>query len=209
MNLAGTPPDLALENGLFNVANTPTDLDWVVRAIDALVNRAGLANADAETALRNVLSNNNFYGAYLELAAYEWFDARNVQFAAQQTLSGQDILKPNGAVLDGQFQAVDCFFDIKAMGFQERVGRVSAAPGRKTQWTCGFDRWLDERRCQRHPNVRISSTSSDQSGARARRTFRDTAARLDGPGRAANACTNIRSNDRSLRIGRTKPALSL
>ena len=120
MNLAATLPEVALENGLFNVANTPTDLDRVVRAIDALINRAGLANADAETALRNVLSNNNFYGAYLELAAYEWFDARNVRFGAQKALSGQVILNPNGAVLDGQFQAVDCFFDIRRWDFKNR-----------------------------------------------------------------------------------------
>ena len=121
LNLTTALNDVALENGLFNVANVDADLNRVVRAIDALETRAGLTNAETDAAVRNLLSQNTFYGQYLELGAYEWFDRAGVQFRAQERLSGQEVLNPNGVVIDGRFAAVDCYFDIKAMGFQEYV----------------------------------------------------------------------------------------
>jgi hypothetical protein len=98
MNLAATLPDIALENGLFNVANVSADLDRVSQSIDALVTRAGMANADVEKAVRDLLSQRNFYGTYLELGAYEWLDRHGIRFRAQQPLAGQDVLNPNGEV---------------------------------------------------------------------------------------------------------------
>lgn len=121
MNLPATHPDVPLENGLLNVANVPADLDRIGRAIEALVSRAGLSVADAETAVRNLLSEKNFYGQYLELGAYEWLDRHDVRFHAQEHLVGSDVLNPNGVVIDGHLDVVDGFFDIKAMGFQEWV----------------------------------------------------------------------------------------
>lgn len=120
MNLANTLQDVALEDGLFNFANVPADLDKVVGAIDALVNRAGFSTADAQTAVENVFSQ-NFYGSYLELAIYEWLDRRGLRFQAQQPLTAQEVLNPNGVVIDGRFDVRSCFFDIKTMGFQEYV----------------------------------------------------------------------------------------
>ena len=78
------------------------------------MNRAGLTTADAEKAVRDLLSQRNFYGTYLELGAYEWLDGHDIRFRAEQPLTAQDVLNPNGVVIDGRFEVVNCFFDIKA-----------------------------------------------------------------------------------------------
>lgn len=114
--------DVPLDNGLLNIANIPADLDRIGRAIELLANQAGLSSADAQTAVRNLLSEKTFYGQYLELSAYEWLGQNNVLFQAQQRVAGTDVLNPNGVVIDGHLVGdVDGFFDIKAMGFQEYV----------------------------------------------------------------------------------------
>jgi len=122
MELAALLPDEPLLGKLINLANIPTELDRVARAIDGLVDKAGLTIACAKTALRNLLIECSFYGQYCELGAYEWLHRHGVAFKAKIQLAGQDVLNPNGCTIDGWLHVVDAYFDVKAFGFQERVG---------------------------------------------------------------------------------------
>lgn len=121
MNLASSFVDAPLRGKLLNFANSPSDLDRVARAIEVLVAKAGLSVADAEIAVRQLINERHFYGAFCELATYGWFDQHDVAFQAQLKLSGSEVLNPNGCTIDGRFTAVDGYFDIKGMGFEAYV----------------------------------------------------------------------------------------
>ena len=124
MNLATSLANSPLEGKLLDLANTPTDLDRMARSIDILHNKIGLPAASVETSLRNLITARSFYGQYCELAAYEWFERHQVRYQTQIPLSGQDVLNPKGCIIDGEFRAIDGYFDIKAMGFQAYLASV-------------------------------------------------------------------------------------
>jgi hypothetical protein len=121
MNLASSSADATLSGKLLNLANSKADLDRVSRAVEVLLAKGGLPPADAETSVRQLISERHFYGAFCELATYDWLDRHDVAFQAQVKLTGSDVLNPNGCTIDGQFTAIDGYFDIKGMGFEAYV----------------------------------------------------------------------------------------
>jgi hypothetical protein len=121
MNLATALQDAPISGKLLNLANQAADLDRSARAVETLVNKAGFPISGAETAVRNLLTERHFYGSFCELGAYDWLDRHDMRFAAQVTLTGQEVLNPNGCTIDGHFAARDGYFDIKGMGFQAYV----------------------------------------------------------------------------------------
>jgi hypothetical protein len=118
MGLTTKLADGDLRGRLINLANRPEDLDRISRAIECLVTKAGLTPALAEQALRQLVNDRHFYGTYCELGAYEWLDRNGAAFTAQIALTGQQVLNPNGCIIDGRFDEVEAFFDIKGFGFQ-------------------------------------------------------------------------------------------
>jgi len=118
MNLKLTLQNDPLAGYLFNLANQPQELDRVSRAVDGLIQRSGFGTVDATNAVSNLLTDRHFYGAFCELAAYEWLDRNNAAHTAQVALGSKDVLNPNGCTIDGQFMNYDAFFDIKGFGMQ-------------------------------------------------------------------------------------------
>lgn len=121
MNLATSLADAPLSGKLLDFINRMRDLDSVARAIELLSAKAGLNPADAEISVKQLMNDRHFYGAFCELATYDWLDRHAVAFQAQVKLSGSDVLNPNGCTIDGRFTAIDGYFDIKGMGFEAYV----------------------------------------------------------------------------------------
>lgn len=121
MNLTGAFPDRELTGDLINLANTKEDINLVTRSITGLVNNCGLLTQDAKKMVGDLLSDNNFYGQFCELGAYDWLLRHNAKFIVQMNLTGNDVLNPNGCTIDGLFKERKIFFDIKAMGFHYYV----------------------------------------------------------------------------------------
>lgn len=121
MNLAASLQDASIMGEPLNLANRPEDLSKAASWVELVVNHGGLPPADAETAVRALLGQRNFYGTYCELGAYGWLAEHGVAYKAQVPLSSTQVLKANGSTIDGQFTVVDAYFDIKGMGFQEYV----------------------------------------------------------------------------------------
>lgn len=121
MGLTGSLKDALLTGKLLNVANSGPELDRVARAVEMLVSKAGVPVADAEVAVRQLVTERHFYGSYCELGAYDWLNRHHIAFTAQVKLTGSDVLNPNGCTIDGSFDARGGYFDIKGMGFQAYV----------------------------------------------------------------------------------------
>ncbi len=121
MDLTTVLQDAAISGALLNLANQPEDLDRSARAVEVLVNKGGVQFQDAEANVRNLVTERHFYGSFCELGAYDWLDRHDMRFAAQVTLTGQEVLNPYGCTIDGRFAARDGYFDIKGLGFQAYV----------------------------------------------------------------------------------------
>ena len=60
------------------------------------------------------------YGAFCELAAYDWLARAGVDFTPQVQMAPTDVLNSNGSTLDGKFARVGnsaVYFDVKGFGF--------------------------------------------------------------------------------------------
>ncbi|MGO6747286.1 hypothetical protein ACCS93_33295 [Rhizobium ruizarguesonis] len=118
MNLTSTVSDSDLEPNVSKFANDPDAVEKIARAIDALTTAAGLKLSEATDQVKRVVQERNFYGAFCELATYEWLARNGVAFSAQVDLGAADVLNPSGCAIDGQFTEVGAYFDIKGFGMQ-------------------------------------------------------------------------------------------
>ena len=121
MNLRTEIPDAKLGKNASKLANDSDDLDRVGNTIEELIESGTLSYPDAEGMVRDLATNQNFYGNYCELRVYGWLHCRGARFHTQIQLTGTDVLNPNGCVIDGLFDYSQVYFDIKAFGFQEYV----------------------------------------------------------------------------------------
>ena len=55
------------------------------------------------------------------MGAYDWLQRQGALFHAQTPVTDKDVLNPNGCILDGRFDIIMAYFDIKAMGFHAYV----------------------------------------------------------------------------------------
>jgi hypothetical protein len=123
MNFSTDDLDAPIIGDLLDFANVPEELDRLGRAVELLVGKAGMTLTDAETVVRQLLKDRNFYGSYSELGAYDWLDRHGATFQAQLSLSGEQVLNPNGCTIDGRFDGYETYFDVKGMGFQAYVAQ--------------------------------------------------------------------------------------
>ena len=121
MNLRTEIPDAKLGKNASDLANDSDDLDRVGNAIEELIESGRLSRPDAESMVRDLAKNQNFYGNYCELRVYSWLHCQGARFSTQIQLTGTDVLNPNGCVIDGLFGDSQVYFDIKAFGFLEYV----------------------------------------------------------------------------------------
>jgi hypothetical protein len=119
-------PTADLNDEALNLANCPAHRRLIIRAVEGLcASTAGSSHDDARDLLCNLIRPKTTYGAFAELAAYEWLNRCYVQFDAQVRLTPTDVLGLNGSTLDGKikFGPYPYYFDVKAFGFNGRAAR--------------------------------------------------------------------------------------
>lgn len=104
----------------FNLSNSSEHDDLIRRAVALLRAKAGDAFAKH---LLGELTFHKTYGAFSEMAAYDWMAQSGIDFTPQVALRPADVVNPNGSTLDGKLLAngKTVFFDIKAFGFVEHL----------------------------------------------------------------------------------------
>jgi hypothetical protein len=100
----------------FNLSNSSEHNDLIRRAILLLCEKA------SDAFVKHLLGELTFrktYGAFSEMAAYDWMAQAGIDFSPQVALAPAEVVNPNGSMLDGSFQANGrtIFFDIKGFGF--------------------------------------------------------------------------------------------
>ena len=74
--------------------------------------------------LKNLIGELTFrktYGAFSEIAAYDWLAKNGIDFETQVPLGPADVVNPNGSAIDGKLRlgTKDVYFDVKGFGFYE------------------------------------------------------------------------------------------
>jgi hypothetical protein len=109
--------DATLGGDAFNLANCAAHRRLIARAVDGLISN-GFSSVDNVTNLvANVLRESSTYGAFAELAGYEWFMRFHMRIQTHTLLSASDVLGTSGSTLDGRIEHGGAYFDIKAFGF--------------------------------------------------------------------------------------------
>jgi hypothetical protein len=107
----------------YNFSNSDLHDEMLTRAIFHLHKKTGTK------LLKDLLGELTFrktYGAFSEIAAYDWLARHEIEFEPQVPLSGADVVNPNGSSVDGRLKlgTVTAYFDIKGFGFYEHKVRI-------------------------------------------------------------------------------------
>ena len=116
MQLEGKIQNDVLNRDAFNLANCNVHCRLITRTIDELTNKRFSSYEDARDLLHNLISKNT-YGAFAELAAYDWLTRCGVIISTQVKMTLNDVLSKNGSTLDGIIKDYNAYFDVKAFGF--------------------------------------------------------------------------------------------
>jgi hypothetical protein len=65
----------------------------------------------------------NTYGAFAELAAYDWLTRCYVKIATQVAMDSSDVLATKGSTLDGKIEHGGVYFEVKAFGSNGRLAQ--------------------------------------------------------------------------------------
>ena len=122
MRLETDIKNVDLDADALNLANCDAHCRLIVRAIDELTNKNFSSIEDARNLLCNLIGRNT-YGAFAELAAYEWFTRCNVGITTQVEMASSEVLSKNGSTLDGKINHNNTYFDVKAFGFNGQLAR--------------------------------------------------------------------------------------
>jgi hypothetical protein len=123
--LAGMRLDTTIENACLPpeaiaLANCNAHCDLIRRSVNKLTNPPQSKGHVRE--LVADLVQRKTYGAFAELAAYEWLARCNVLIEPQVRMTASDVLAANGSTLDGKITRRDIYFDVKAFG---SIGRLA------------------------------------------------------------------------------------
>jgi hypothetical protein len=122
MRLDAILKDAALDTDAFNLANCNAHRQLIARAIEGL--SASKSSSDKNT--RNLLCSliaRETYGAFAELAAYDWLTRCHIKFATQMDMTPNDVLATAGSTLDGRIDYNGAYFDVKAFGSNGRLSQ--------------------------------------------------------------------------------------
>jgi hypothetical protein len=117
LDLCSTIPDEQIEEERFNFAINQDEISLVAQAVEDLP----VSGSDLRKMMTDLLSRQNFYGQFCELAVYDWLKKSAATFRIQVAQTGREVLNPNGTDLDGMFDTRDVYFDIKGFGFESYV----------------------------------------------------------------------------------------
>jgi hypothetical protein len=108
------------DSDAFILSNSTAHDDLIRRCVVALQKKTG--DADVKHLLGE-LTYRKTYGAFSEMAAYDWMAQAGIDFTPQVALGPADVVNPQGSPLDGKFltNGKTVFFDIKAFGFVEHL----------------------------------------------------------------------------------------
>lgn len=100
----------------YNFSNSADHDVLVQRAVRSLLKRT---DENSVGHLLDELTSRKTYGAFSELAAYDWLDNAGITFTPQVKLEPEDVVNPNGSILDGQMELAGqvVYFDVKGFGF--------------------------------------------------------------------------------------------
>lgn len=114
------PKNKSLNDLASKLGNCAQHNNNIARWSDGLIDMGGCVN-DVQDLLVNLVGNNT-YGAFSELAGYGKLLDAHIPFRIQESVGNNEILNPNGSILDGIFTiGDDVFFDIKSFGLQEHL----------------------------------------------------------------------------------------
>jgi hypothetical protein len=112
----------ALNTDASNLANCDAHCRMIVRAIEELITRGCSSKENAGILLRKLIQRGT-YGAFAELAAYDWLTRCDVKFTTQVPLTASDVLASNGSILDGKMDYSGFCFEAKSFGFNGRLAQ--------------------------------------------------------------------------------------
>lgn len=133
----------------YKFSNSTAHDEILCRSIPTLESKGGAA------LVRNLLGELTFrktYGAFSEIAVYDWMSRVGIDYAPQVHRLASDVVNPNGTTSDGKFAAAtqEVFFDIKGFGFVEHKIKLlkerleSAAPGNEATVQGNFAVSIDD-----------------------------------------------------------------
>ena len=108
--------EASLGSEAFKLANCAAHRQLIVRAVEGLISNRFSSNKYVRNLLADVIRGNT-YGAFAELAGYEWIMRCQIRFQTQTLLTASDVLGTRGSTLDGRIEHGGIYFEIKAFGF--------------------------------------------------------------------------------------------
>ena len=122
MQLETIIEDAILNGDACNLANCDAHCRLITRAIDELINNNFSSNEEVRKLLCDLIGRHT-YGAFAELAAYDWLTRCHLRIATQVTMTSSDVLSKNGSKLDGKIELSGSYFDVKAFGSNGRLAQ--------------------------------------------------------------------------------------
>ncbi|WP_294537631.1 hypothetical protein [uncultured Rhodoblastus sp.] len=122
MKLASDIPDAALDADAFSLANCDAHCRLIARAIGDLLKSNSTSKSNARNLIRRLISRDT-YGAFAELAAYDWLAQCPLKFTTEVAMTSSDVLATEGSTLDGRIEFGSMYFDIKAFGSNGRLAQ--------------------------------------------------------------------------------------
>lgn len=125
MQLATVIKNADLNTDASKLANCDAHCRLITRVIDELVTNSFSSKENTRELLCNLIrgdtSGQKTYGAFSELAAYDWLTRCYVRIATQVAMAPSDVLSINGSTLDGKIEYNGTYFDVKAFGSNGRL----------------------------------------------------------------------------------------
>jgi hypothetical protein len=124
MHLEAELKNTDLDTDAFNLANCDAHCRLIARAIDELVTHGFSSKESARDLLGNLIARHT-YGAFAEIAAYDWLTRCCVGIKTQVAMAPGDVLAARGSTLDGKIVYDDdgTYFDVKAFGANGRLAQ--------------------------------------------------------------------------------------
>ena len=101
LNCRLSDPDKRLDYDGFNLANCDAHCRLIIRGIESVLNSANRPTTIAKNLLRTLLHRGT-YGAFAEIAAYEWLARCHMSYIPQVLLTSTEVLSKKGSVIDGK-----------------------------------------------------------------------------------------------------------
>jgi len=102
------------------LANDDVHTHLIANAIEKLCSSGASSLKEAKKLIWDIMSKNT-YGAFSELAAYDWLMRNGLKITTQVKMDASNILGKNCATLDGMIDGFGTYFSIKAFGLHGRL----------------------------------------------------------------------------------------